>query len=146
MFPERLEPMTAKTRTEEHVGEWKVTITADSLEETFREAARLVARECGPTRGANGDWERVSITARDMATLLADWLNELIGRSEVDGRAYADVRIAGIGDSAGDAFVDAEIRGKPVRVWRSPLKAATYHGLTLDRDGDRLRATVLIDV
>jgi SHS2 domain-containing protein len=138
--------VTATTRTEEHVGEWKVTVTADSLEELFREAARLVAHECGPTRGGHGDWHRVSLTAREPSTLLADWINELIGRSEVEGMAFDDVRVTAIGDSDGRAFIDADVRGKPVRAWASPLKAATYHALTLDRDRDRFQATVLIDV
>ncbi len=138
--------MRPQARTEEHVGEWKVTLAADSLDDLFREAARLVARACGPTRGDYGGLQEVSLTARDLATLLADWINELIGRSEIDGRAYDDVRVRGVGEAEGRAFIDAAIRGRPVRAWRSPLKAATYHGLTLNRDGHRLRATVLIDV
>jgi hypothetical protein len=43
--------LMATARIEEHVGEWKLTITADSLEELFVEASRIIARECGPTQG-----------------------------------------------------------------------------------------------
>jgi SHS2 domain-containing protein len=45
-----------------------------------------------------------------------------------------------------DGRLEAEIRGRPVAVWQSPLKAATYHGLRLGREGDRWKAVVLLDV
>ncbi len=134
--------MRPYSRSEEHVGEWKVTLWADTLEDLFAEAARVVARSCGPTRGAPGPWEAISLTAKDLPTLLADWINELLGRSEVSGRAYAEVRAARVEDGR----VDAEVRGRPVVSWRSPIKAATYHDLALERRGDRWRAVVLLDV
>jgi SHS2 domain-containing protein len=128
----------AWSRAKEHVGEWRLALGADSYEALLGEAARVVARACGPTRGEPGPWEPVTLTARDGATLLADWMNELIGRSEVAGRAYREVRayaVAGVdaGDAAGDIRLTAEVRGTPVSRWRSPLKAATYHGLVLRR-------------
>jgi SHS2 domain-containing protein len=84
----------------------------------------------------------VALHARDDATLLVDWLNELLGRSEVTGRAYDQVR----GLQVGGGRLAGEIRGKLVRQWRSALKAATYHGLVLERDGTRVSAVVLFDV
>ncbi|HUF27012.1 MAG TPA: archease [Gemmatimonadaceae bacterium] len=130
------------SRTEEHVGEWKVTLRADSLAELFIEIARVIARTCGPTRAAASPWTRITLTARDDATLLADWANELLGRAEVEHAAFVDVRALEVHDGE----LDAEIRGYPVVDWRSPLKAATYHGLTLDRRDGRWTATVLFDV
>ena len=134
--------MRPLSRTEEHVGEWKMTFRADTLEELFAEAARVVSHSCGTTRGAPGEWEAVSLAARDNASLLADWMNDLLGRSEVNARAYEDVRRLRIGDGR----LEGEVRGRPVTEWRSPLKAATYHGLSVERQGDRWRAVVLLDV
>src|SRR5438034_670059 len=107
--------MRPRSQSEEHVGEWKLTLWADTLEELFAEGVRVVARECGPTRGEPGEWERVSLSARDTETLLVDWLNEMLGRSEVHGRAYDEIR----GLALADGHLDAEVRGKPVRDWRS---------------------------
>ena len=67
-------------RAEEHVGEWKIVLWADTLEEIFREAARVVSRTAGRPCGAPGSWERVALSAGDPAALLVDWLNELLGR------------------------------------------------------------------
>jgi SHS2 domain-containing protein len=134
--------MRAVARSEEHVGEWKVTVWADTPEELFAEAARVVARQCGPTRGEPGPWERIELRARDRATLLVNWLNELLGRSEVAGRAYGEIRALKLADGS----LEAEVRGRPVTSWRSVLKAVTYHGLELARHGSRWRAVVLFDV
>lgn len=168
-------------RFEEHVGELELTVEAESLEELFAEAARFVARECGPVEGEPGPPERVTLAARDPGTLLVDWLNEMIGRSEVETRAYVDVRVLNLGltgakrsrgapaggapltsdvgpehraavgvrlagDDGTDVILEAEVRGRPVRSWESALKAATYHNLRLSREGDRWKATVLLDV
>jgi SHS2 domain-containing protein len=134
--------MRPYARSEEHVGESKLTLWADTLEDLFAEAARVLARACGPASGAPGDWEQVCISARDTETLLIDWLNELLGRSEVAGRAYGEIRELTIADGR----LEAEVRGRPVASWRSAIKAATYHGLQLVRQGDRWRAVVLLDV
>ena len=142
-----MEPPSASARFEEHVGELKLGLRAPTLEGLFVEAARVVARECGAAEGAPGPWEAVRLSARDAATLLVDWLNELIGRSEVENRAYGEVRGFGLtGPVEGPVTLSAEVRGTPVPVWESALKAATYHGLELARDGGGWRATVLFDV
>jgi SHS2 domain-containing protein len=139
--------MRPYSRTEEHVGEWKLTLRADTVEELFAEAARVVSRQCGPTsplleKGTGDGWERVTVAARDTETLLVDWLNELLGLSEIRHRAYHEVR----GLQISDGHLQADIRGRPVTSWRSPVKAATYHGLQLGREGNRWKAVVLLDV
>jgi SHS2 domain-containing protein len=134
--------MRPVARSEEHVGEWRLTLRADTPEEIFTEAARVVSRECGPARGAPGDWERVRVAASDRATLLVDWINELLGRSEIEGRAYGELRNIALSEGQ----IEAEIRGRPVANWRSPLKAATYHGLVLTQERRRWKAVVLFDV
>ena len=158
--------MRSYSRAHDHVGEWKLTLWSDTVEGLFIEAARVIGRECGPPAGDPGGWEPIALSARDTATLLVDWCNELLGRSEVEGRAYGEVRAIRVdaeaepgplgrsppdracvdGSPPDGARVDAEIRGTPVRSWRSALKAATYHALELERQGRRYRAILLFDV
>jgi SHS2 domain-containing protein len=141
--------MTASSRTLQHVGEWKVELRASSLEELFSELARTLAGVAGTTSatGAARAWEQVELEARDYATLLVDWANELIGRGEVAGRAYAGVRHLVI-QASPKAFVRlaAEVRGEPIDEWRSPVKAATYHDALVARDAAGWHAIVLLDV
>ena len=139
--------MRPQSETVEHVGEWKVALAADTLEELFGEAARVIARAVGPTGAPPGAWERVALAARDLPTLLVDWTNELLGRSEASGMAYAEVRNVRVRvRPSGTAEVSAMVRGSPVEEWRSPIKAATYHAPTVTRDDGPWRATLLLDV
>jgi SHS2 domain-containing protein len=130
------------TRPDPYSAEWKVTIRADTLEELFVEAAQLVGRQCGRTSDEAGPWRTIRVSSSDTTTLLVDWLNELIGLSEVEQRAFEDVRALRLYDTR----VTADLRGRPVVQWTSPLKAATLHGLTLEREGARWKAEVLFDV
>lgn len=134
-------------RTVEHVGEWQVAIASDTLVGLFTEVARVIAGTAGVARGGPAGWETVVVTAHDAATLLADWANELLGRSEAAGRVYGELRHVCVRDMPnGDVEISAELRGRSVGEWRSPLKAATYHRLSLAHEGARWRATLLFDV
>jgi SHS2 domain-containing protein len=148
--------MTASSRTLQHVGEWKVELRADSLEQLFAELARVIASETGVRRaaGAAADaWERVAIESRDYPALLVDWANELIGRSEVTGCAYGEVRSLRIDPGSGrpprdnePVRLSAEVRGESVEEWASVLKAATYHDAVVERADGGWRGEVLFDV
>jgi SHS2 domain-containing protein len=141
--------MTVSSRTLQHVGEWKVELRAAEIEELFVELARILADSAGPRRSSDTPraWERVELEARDRATLLVDWANELIGRSEVAGRAYGGVRNLVIESARpGSVRLTADVRGDPVDPWTSPVKAATYHDAVFVREGNDWRAVVVLDV
>ncbi len=148
--------MTASSRTLQHVGEWKVELRADSLEQLYIELARVIAGETGAESGtasSAAEWERVSVESRDYPALLVDWANELIGRSEVAGCAYGDVRNLRIEPGSARAAnegegvrLSAEVRGQPVEEWVSVLKAATYHDALVERVDGEWRGEVLFDV
>jgi len=141
--------MCASRRTLQHVGEWKVEIRASTLVELFTELARTLADAAGPRSQASpaAAWERVELDARDHATLLVDWANELIGRGELAGRAYDEVRNLVIKHNLeGSVQLTADIRGTPVTEWMSPVKGATYHDAEVSREGNEWQAVVLFDV
>ena len=139
--------MTASSQTLQHVGEWKIELRGESLEALFTELARVIADAAGSRVAAPGVWERVQLEARDHATLLVDWANELIGRSEAAGRAYASARNLVIEPHEGSTVrLTGDVRGELVDEWISPLKAATYHGALVERQEDGWRAVILFDV
>ena len=137
---------SAVTSSLEHIGEWKVEIAADSLEEIFEEVARFIAASNGVTSHGPVKWEPVVVVARDTPTLLVDWANELLGRSEANDRAYASVRNLLIDEHPNEMRLTAEVSGLPVHIWSSPLKAATYHSMQIEQRGRRWYAVVLLDV
>jgi SHS2 domain-containing protein len=140
--------MRAESRTLEHVGEWQIAIEADTLDDIFREVAHVIAQAVGTTHAdVSGPWETITITARDLPTLLVEWANELLGRSEATAQAYGEIGTVRVRDGGdGAAEVIADVRGAPVDQWVSPLKAATYHALHLEQRGQRWHALLLFDV
>jgi SHS2 domain-containing protein len=139
--------MKAKSKTVEHVGEWKIEVAAETLEDLFAETARVIAEATGPLASEEaGPWEHVRVTSNSLTSLLADWANELLGRSEAEQRAYAEVRNMAVSVAPTYATISVELRGKPVRDWLSPLKAATYHGLIVEPHGTGWRGSILFDV
>ena len=134
--------MRAVTRCGEHVGEWRLRVYADTAVELFAEAARAVARQCGSTGGELGDAQEVTVEARDLPTMLVDWLNEMLGRSEIACAAFMDVEVLELTERR----LRATVRGRRVTRWRSSMKAATYHDVEVARHGARWRASVLLDI
>jgi len=138
---------TATNRTLQHVGEWKVELRAPTIESLFGELAHVLAEATGPRGSPSepGAWERIELEAADCPTLLVDWANELIGRSEVAARAYGAVRNLVV-EASVPARLTAEVRGDPVDEWVSPVKAATYHGVVVERQEGEWRGVILLDV
>ncbi len=136
--------MKAWTRRIPHVADIRLAFHADTLEELFAEAARVIAGYGGSQRGTGVVAERVALHSQDAATLLADWINELLGLSEIHSAAFRSSRIE-VAVSDTDARVHADLTGVRMAEWRCPIKAATYHELRLDYRRGRWRAMVLCD-
>lgn len=131
---------------EEHTGEVRVHVVAPSLAELLAEAGRALAElmtgEAAPGDGELSPLEPVSLEARDPDALLVEWLNELIYRSDVNKAIYVDFAI--------DEATDTRMRGRLRHLKEPPLKtavkAATFHGLHVERREDGLAASVVLDV
>ncbi|MEJ2719821.1 MAG: archease [bacterium] len=78
--------------------------------------------------------------------LLVDWLAEVIAAVGTHGEFYSAVEVT----RAGDYFAEGVLRGETVDPKRHDLrfdvKAATYHGLLLERTVGGLRGRVIFDL
>jgi SHS2 domain-containing protein len=124
-----------------HTAEIELAIEAESEEQVFADAlaafAELVALDDSGTPARHD----VALEAADRASLLVEWLQELIfladSESFVAERAE-DLRLE-------DTSIEATLVGR--RTPFEPLvKAATYHGLRFARDGNKWYARVVLDV
>lgn len=79
----------------------------------------------------------------DPADRLVQWLNEIIFAAVTDGFLF-DTGELSLGASSLAATVRGEAAGSGKI--RTELKSATYHDLSLRKDGDQWRAFVVIDV
>jgi SHS2 domain-containing protein len=129
---------------EEHRGELELRIDAPCLLEVFVEAARALAEVMHWTPlDVPAAWnDEVVVDAADREALLVEWLNELVFRSEVSKVDFTGIEITRLSDRQ----LAATIRGTRVERLRNPVKAATYHGLSIaDRAGE-VTAKVILDV
>lgn len=136
----------ARRSFEEHTGEVQVRITAPSLEELFAEAGRALAEvmtgEEEPGDGALASLEEVALEASDRDALLAEWLNELIHRSETSEAIYADIVVEAVSDER----LRARVRGLREHPLKTPVKAVTFHGRSIEEVDGGYAASVVLDV
>jgi len=131
-------------RIEGHTSEVRLVLQAPTLRELYGQAAAALAEVmCVGSRPASGTQpHEVQIEARDAAALLVDWLDELIFQVEQTGLVYPAPEIR----SASAQRLNASMTGEEPIEWKTPVKAATFHDLRVEEDGDGYRAVVVVDV
>ena len=135
--------------TFDHTADVGLRVTGADLDDLFRTAAEGVFDYIITNRDAVRveATEPVALRAETPADLLVAWLNDLIFRCETNHRLYTrfDVRVADDG-----LALEAQIGGEPIdrdrHVLDHEVKAATYHGTTLGREGSGWVAELILDI
>lgn len=124
----------------EHTGELELKVEAPSEEAVLAEAAEALSGLLSDERGAAARRE-VSVSASDPATLLAEWLNELVFLSETESFVPERVSELALVENGLRAVVDGR-RGTP----KTLVKAVTYHRLELAPGDGGWLGRVVLDV
>ena len=130
---------------EDHIGELALRIEAPTLPMLFEEAGRALSEAMGQgdTSGSPADHEEeMTVAAPDREALLVEWLNELVYRAEVSRVFPREFRIERISERD----LAAVVRGVRLERLRNPVKAATFHGLSVSESPEGFRATIVLDV
>ena len=133
----------------EHTADVGFRVRASDPEELFETAAEGLFDYIVVNRSAVAAdvAETVAMQAGSMGDLLIAWLNELIFRFETEHRLYTrfDVQLSEDGTS-----LDARIAGEPIdndrHVLDHEVKAVTWHGASLRREGDGWVAEMILDI
>lgn len=133
----------------EHTADVGLRATGCDLSDLFATLARgllgYVVANPESIRPKDPEW--VQLEADSAEALLAAWLNELIFRAETRHRVYATFEVAV--DPAGTRL-EGDIGGEPIDPERHLLdhevKAATQHGLLVEKDASCWRAEVILDI
>jgi SHS2 domain-containing protein len=91
----------------------------------------------------------VELEADDLVGLAYAWLNELIGIAEIRRAALVsieDLDVEGVAPARLSGRVTLRSFGGPMRGPLRHLKAATYHGLTVERTGSGWTLVAYLDV
>jgi SHS2 domain-containing protein len=131
----------------EHTADIGLRIRAGDLNGLFEEAARALFSVLVANPESVQPVQEVAfrLSGSRLDDLLFDWLAELLSTSDAHhllfGEFEVDVREGGLTGTA---------RGEPIDPSRHQLdtevKAVTYHGLKLQRDGDGWLAEVIVDL
>jgi|SRR5581483_214514 SHS2 domain-containing protein len=124
--------------------------TGDSPSELFQAAAQAVIETLADPRTVAGTWQRkVSREDEDLASLLFDWLSEIVYVKDAHGVVFREA-VPIVGREQGRWRLDATLVGAPVDPARQDLRAdvkgVTKHLYELKQDGSRWTARVVLDI
>jgi SHS2 domain-containing protein len=127
----------------DHTAELELRVDASTEQDVFEQALQALGELLG--EHSDGDGEpaafEVDASAPDRATLLAEWLSELVYLVEAEG--FVPERVDELALSADS--LEASVSGRRA----SPphlVKAVTYHRLALEERDGAWHATVVLDV
>lgn len=128
----------------EHTADLKIKVFGKDLPELFSNAALAMAEQLKPgiRPPIEGKWEKIEIKSSDLEPLLVDWLSEILYRSDVNHRVYAEIKIEEISERE----LKAKIRGTSIGKKDLDIKAVTYHGLEIKQIGNYWEAVIIFDV
>ena len=123
----------------EHTAELELELESDSAEGALEEALLAFAELVGPGDGEPAE-HRIDLEGRDLPSVLASWLEELVFLSDTEGLVPedADLRLDGLRLTG----VVRGRRGSP----RPIVKAVTLHRLRFGPRDGVWRGRVVLDV
>ncbi|MBI4050885.1 MAG: archease [Elusimicrobia bacterium] len=128
-----------------HTAEMGLEFWGKDLEQLFENAARGLLAVYGNVSVSSNEKKVVLLKSGDPESLMVSWLNEIIYLVSAQSWIPSQGKIL----SADTQTLKAEMYGGKipggVHLARE-VKAATYHGLKIERDGHRLKAKVIFDV
>jgi SHS2 domain-containing protein len=134
----------------EHTADLKIKAYGKTLPELFVNLAQGMASqqlgvenlsEAGQTRG---EWEEVAVEADGLESLLVDWLNEILYRSDVKVKVYSEFELLEFSESP--YKIKTRMRGLALAQKKLEIKAATYHQLEIKKTDGGWEATVIFDI
>lgn len=116
-----------------------------------RAAAGMMSLITDPDRVEARQVRTVRVEAHDLAGLLAAWLGELLYLFETEDFIVKDCTVAvENGHGGGDVGLEAQVRGERVdprrHVFKTAIKAVTYHQLELKKLAGLWQARVIFDI
>ena len=126
----------------EHRADLKIKVFGQDLAELFINAASAIAEQQNPkAKKTTEEWESVEINSPDLNSLLVDWLNEILSRSDLNHKIYFNFKI----EKLSEKHCRAKIAGQKVVQKEIDIKAATYHGLEVKKVDEHWQAIIIFD-
>lgn len=128
-----------------HPADVKLQITASTKEELFQGALAGMASiiQSQIPRKAPIIKENIEIQALDLNTLLVDFLNEVLAKTDISHVVFNKLKIKKLTDN----YLQAETEGQKSDYFGQEIKAVTHHGLEIKQDNNgHYQVTILFDI
>jgi SHS2 domain-containing protein len=89
---------------------------------------------------------RIAASSESEEGLIVAWLSEIISAADVHGEIYGMVRVDKLEPDRLEGVIGGERYDPDKHELRFEVKAATYHGLKVERSGGRYGARVIFDL
>ncbi len=129
----------------EHTADVGIRARGSTLEGAFASAAEGLAELMGAWFPGQGRERPIEVRASDRAALLVAWIDELLFLHEAEDAIFGGFDVDGVGDDRLRARVLLAARGDRA-LDDVGIKAATYHRLRVESEGDAWLAQVYLDV
>lgn len=119
----------------DHPAELRIRVFGKTKEELFRNAAEAMAdilKSAPKLRiRPNAPNEKIRIKSTDLNTLLVDFLNAILAKSQINKAVYniSDLRFKD--SESKKIFLEAEIMSRPVERFSEDIKAVTYQDIDI---------------
>jgi len=136
----------------DHTADTGIVVRAESLPRVFEAAAAAMFDVMYDVTRVDprGPVRRVELREPDLESALRAWLAELLSWSMAEGLAPGLFDVERV-DRAGDGVaVEGSAGAEPLEPGRhrfeTEIKAVTWHGIRVEREGEAWRARVIFDV
>jgi SHS2 domain-containing protein len=130
----------------EHRADLKIKVYGQDLNQLFVNAGLAMAEQQNPVAknqpSAKQEWESIEINSPDLNSLLVDWLNEILSRSDLNHKVYFNFQIKELSKN----HLQAKIAGQKVEQKQIDIKAATYHGLEIKKIDEHWQVIIIFDI
>lgn len=128
----------------EHPADVKIQAFGKIKEELFLNALKGMAEILQPEIKDRNQIlkNRIEINSIDLDNLLVDFLNEVLYLSQVNKRAYNNIKFFKFSENG----LNGELDGYQVESFGEDIKGVTYHGLKIEKKNNQYQATILFDI
>ena len=129
-----------------HTADLRLEVYGKTIEELFTNAAealasvQLASKKIPLSHGVVAK-EEIKVESVNLSTLLVDFLNEILAKSQINKRVYKVENLKLIGNE-----LMAEISGVPVDKFEEDVKAVTYHEVDIQKEGEILKTRLVFDI
>jgi len=128
-----------------HTADIKIEVRAPTKETLFSEACNALMQIMYGKDRRSRDSIELDVEAGDTEALLADFLSEVLFRSEVDGLVFSDAEVH-INGSHLNAVMHGEPFDRNRHAGGTEVKGISYSGMSITRDTNGYMLEILFDV